>query len=71
MSDNKVEEQFNVRLSQKLLDEITEARRQFGGNISQSSYGRMALIYFTNTLKSKGALAMLAEIIDDEQNNEN
>jgi hypothetical protein len=60
------EEQLNIRLSQKLLDEVTESRKQFGGNVSQSKYGRMALIFFTKQLKTKGALAMLAEVIDKD-----
>ena len=61
---DKVEEQFNIRVSQADLDEFHEAIRIFGGNISQSSFGRLALKWFIKTLKEKGALAMLSEMVD-------
>lgn len=61
---DKVEEQLNIRLSERDLLSVQEAMKQFGGNISQSEYGRMALKYFTGSLKGKGALAMLAEVMD-------
>lgn len=63
MSD-KVEEQFNIRVSQADLDEFHEAMKVFGGNISQSSFGRLALKYFIKQLKEKGALAMLADVFE-------
>ena len=61
---DKVEEQLNIRLSDKELKEVHEAMRKFGGTISQSSFGRLALKVFIAQLEEKGALAMLAEIID-------
>ena len=61
---DKVEEQFNIRVSQADLDEFHEAIKAFGGNISQSSFGRLALKYFIKQLKEKGALAMLAEAFE-------
>ena len=63
MSD-KVEEQFNIRVSQADLDEFHDAIKMFGGNISHSAFGRLALKYFIKALREKGALAMLSEIID-------
>jgi len=63
MSD-KVEEQFNIRVTQADLDDFHEAMKHFGGNISQSSFGRLALKYFIKQLKEKGALSMMSEVID-------
>lgn len=63
MSD-KVEEQLNIRLSDKDLKEIQEAMRKFGGTTSQSCFGRMALKYFIRQLETKGALTLLSEIMD-------
>ena len=61
---DKVEEQFNIRVSQADLEEFHEAMKHFGGNLSQSSFGRLALKYFIKQLKEKGALAMLAEVFE-------
>ena len=61
---DKVEEQFNIRVSQTDLDEFHDAMKAFGGNISQSSFGRLALKYFIKQLKDKGALAMMSEVIE-------
>lgn len=63
MSD-KVEEQLNIRLSDKDLKKIQEAIKKFGGGMSQSCFGRLALQVFIAQLEEKGALAMLAEVID-------
>lgn len=60
--DNK-EEQFNIRVSQADLDEIQDAMKEFGMK-SQSAFGRLAVKYFINELKEKGALLMLSEILD-------
>ncbi len=57
------EEQLNIRLSQSTLDKIHEDMKQFGGNISQSAYGELALKYFGRALKEKGALAILSEVL--------
>jgi len=61
---DKVEEQFNIRVTQADLDDFHEAMKHFGGNISQSSFGRLALKYFIKHLKEKGALSMMSEVID-------
>ena len=61
---DKVEEQLNIRLSDKDLKEIQEAMKKFGGSTSQSCFGRIALKYFIKQLESKGALVLLSEIID-------
>jgi len=61
---DKVEEQFNIRVTQADLDEIHDVMKQFGGKISQSSLGRLALKYFIKQLKEKGALSMMSEVID-------
>ncbi len=61
---DKVEEQFNIRVTQADLDDFHEAMKHFGGNISQSSFGRLALKYFIKQLKEKGALSMMSEVID-------
>ena len=61
---DKVEEQLNIRLSDKDLKEVQDAMKKFGGAISQSSFGRLALKFFIAKLEEKGALAMLAEVID-------
>lgn len=60
---DKVEEQLNIRLSAKELEEVMEAIRQFGGG-SQSKFGRLALKYFIKQLREKGALAMMSEVMD-------
>ena len=57
------DEQLNIRLSQSTLDAIHEDMKQFGGNISQSAYGELALKYFGRALKEKGALAILSEVL--------
>ena len=59
----KVEEQLNIRLSDKDLKEVHEAMQKFGAT-SQSTFGRLALKYFIKQLEEKGALAMLAEVFD-------
>ncbi|NCB79650.1 MAG: hypothetical protein EOM41_06755 [Bacilli bacterium] len=61
---DKVEEQLNIRLSDKDLKDVHEAMKKFGSNISQSSFGRMALKYFISQLEAKGALGLLAETMD-------
>lgn len=60
---DKVEEQLNIRLTAQELEEVVEAIKQFGGG-SQSKFGRLALKYFIKQLREKGALAMMAEVMD-------
>ena len=63
MSDN-VDEQLNIRLSKKDLIEVHKALEKFGCGMSQSNFGRIALKVFIAQLEEKGALVMLAELID-------
>jgi len=57
------DEQFNIRLTPSELHQFQDDIRQFGGNISQSKYGELALKYFGRALKEKGALAILSEVL--------
>lgn len=61
---DKVEEQLNIRLSDKDLKEVHEAIKKFGGGMSQSCFGRLALKVFIGQLEEKGALAMLSEVFE-------
>lgn len=57
------DEQLNIRLTLSNLEKIQEDIKQFGGNISQSAYGELALKYFGKALREKGALAILSEVL--------
>ena len=57
------DEQLNIRLSQATLEQIHADMKQFGGNISQSAYGELALKYFGKALREKGALQILSEVL--------
>jgi len=57
------EEQLNIRLTQSDLTKIHNDMVKFGGNISQSAYGELALKYFGKALREKGALAILSEVL--------
>lgn len=61
---DKVEEQLNIRLSDKDLKEVHEAIKKFGGGMSQSCFGRLALKVFIGQLEEKGALLMLSEVFE-------
>ena len=57
------EEQFNIRLTPTELKQIHDDMKQFGGNVSQSKYGEMALKYFGRALKERGVLSILSEVL--------
>ena len=57
------EEQLNIRLTPSELQQVHDDLKQFGGNISQSKYGELALKYFGRALREKGALVILSEVL--------
>lgn len=64
--NNKIEtkdEQLNIRLTATELNQFQEDIKEFGGNLSQSKYGELALKYFGRALREKGALAILSEVL--------
>lgn len=57
------DEQLNIKLTEEELAKVMEFKKGFGGSgVSNSEFGRLAMMYFMKEIEEKGLLKIMCDL---------